>query len=206
MRYLAAVFIVCLACRAEIIDRIAVTVDNRVITESEIERQIRITAFLNEGQPDFSAANKRATADRLVEQILIRKELESTRYAAPGSSSGKNYQELKQKYGGDIEYKQALAKYQITDKDVQEAIQWQAVLLDFIEVRFRPGVQLPESEVQEYYKQQAAQNPGKLPPFEEARESIESILTSRLVDNAVDRWLGQTRTQTRIRYTQEVFQ
>jgi hypothetical protein len=206
MRYLATALIVCLVSHAEIIDRIAVTVDNRVITESEIQRQIRITAFLNGEQPDFSLANKRATAERLIEQILIRRELESTRYAAPGTSASKSYQELKQKYRGEEEYKQALAKYQITDKDVREATQWQAVLLDFIEIRFRPGIQLPESEVQDYYKQQVAQNPGKLPPFEEARESIESILTAQRVDNAVDRWLGQARTQTRIRYTQEVFQ
>ena len=58
MRYLAAILIACLAVAAEIIDRIAVTVDNRVITESEIMRQIRITAFLNGKQPVFSAADK----------------------------------------------------------------------------------------------------------------------------------------------------
>jgi hypothetical protein len=204
MRNLAAFLLVVFAARAEIIDRIAVTVDNRVITESEIMRQIRITAFLNNENPDFSVANKRSTADRLVEQILIRRELESTRYAAPGANSSTAYQELKQKYAAGA-YEKALAKYQITDRDVQEALQWQAVLLDFIDVRFRPGIQLPEADVEDYYRLQAAQNPGKLPSFEEARESIESILTARLVDNAVDRWLGQARTQTRIRYTQEVF-
>jgi hypothetical protein len=204
MRYLAAIFMIFFTARAEIIDRIAVTVDNRVITESEILRQIRITAFLNGEQPDFSAANKRATADRLVEQILIRRELETTRNAIPGASSSANYQELKQKYAAG-EYQKALAKYQITDQDVKEALQWQAVLLDFIDMRFRPGIQVPEADVEDYYKLQAAQNPGKLPPFEEARESIENILTARLVDNAVDRWLGQARTQTRIRYMQEVF-
>jgi hypothetical protein len=205
MRSLATALIACLALRGEMIDRIAVTVDNRVIAESEIMRQIRITAFLNGEQPDFGAANKRATADRLVEQALIRRELETSRYAAQGSLPTTEYGELKKKYGDDDSYKQALERSRITDKDVQEALQWQAMLLDFIDMRFRPGVQLPESEVQDYYNQQVAQNPGKLPPFEEARESIEEILTGRLVDNALDRWLGQVRTQTRIKYTQEVF-
>ena len=192
--------------RREIIDRIAVTVDNRVITESEIIRQIRIAAFLNDEQPDLSAANKRVTADRLVEQALIRRELDTSRYAAQGALATPEYQELKNKYGDDNSYKQALVKSRITDKDVQEALQWQALLLDFVDMRFRPGVQLPESELQDYYNQHVAENPGKLPPFEEARESIEEILTSQRVDNALDRWLGQVRTQTRIRYTQEVFQ
>ena len=206
MRNLVKVLIACLALQAEMIDRIAVTVDNRVIAESEIMRQIRITAFLNGEQPDFSSANKRTTADRLVEQALIRRELDTGRYAAQDAAATTEHQELKKKYTDENAYRQALQKSRITDKDVQEALQWQAVLLDFIEMRFRPGVQLPESEVEDYYKQQAAQNPGKFPPFEEARESIEEILTGRLVDNALDRWLGQVRTQTRIKYTQEVFE
>jgi hypothetical protein len=205
MRYLATMLIACLAVRAEIIDRIAVAVDNRVITESEILRQFRITAFLNGEEPVFSAADKRSTADRLVEQILIRRELESTRYAVAGASATTRYQELKQRFGDDIQYKKALAKYQVKDNEVQEALEWQATLLEFIDMRFRPGVQLPESELQDYYKQQVARNPGRMPSFEEARESIESILTAQRVDNALDRWLGQARTQTSIRYTQAVF-
>lgn len=205
MRTLAPVLLVCLAMHGEMIDRIAVTVDNRVITESEIIRQIRIAAFLNGEQPDLSAANKRVTADRLVEQALIRRELDTSRYTAQGALATPEYQELKNRYG-DESYKQVLVNSRITDKDVQEALQWQALFLDFVDMRFRPGVQLPESELQDYYNQQVAENPGKLPPFEEARESIEEILTSQRVDNALDRWLGQVRTQTRIKYTQEVFQ
>ena len=205
MRTLAPVLLVCLAMHGEMIDRIAVTVDNRVITESEIIRQIRIAAFLNGEQPDLSAANKRVTADRLVEQALIRRELDTSRYTAQGALATPEYQELKNRYG-DESYKQVLVNSRITDKDVQEALQWQALFLDFVDMRFRPGVQLPESELQDYYNQQVAENPGKFPPFEEARESIEEILTSQRVDNALDRWLGQVRTQTRIKYTQEVFQ
>src|SRR6266498_3287027 len=71
------------ACRAEIIDRVAVVVGNRVITESEILREVRLTAFLN-GEPlDFGAASRRKTAERLVEQRLIRNEMESNLYPIP---------------------------------------------------------------------------------------------------------------------------
>ena len=48
--------------------------------------------------------------------------------------------------------------------------------------------------------------PASCPPFEDAEKDIEKILTAQRVDNALDRWLGQARTQSRIRYTQEVFQ
>ncbi len=73
------------ALRAETIDRIAVSVGNLVITASELDRQIRATAFLNGKPPDFSPASKRATADRMVEQTLIRRELESGHYPLPAA-------------------------------------------------------------------------------------------------------------------------
>lgn len=203
---LAAFLVLVSIAPAEIIDRIAVTVDNRVITESEIFRQIRITAFLNNQSVDLSGANKRAMADRLVEQVLIRRELEMTRYARPDAASNTSYQQLKQRFPGDDDYKQTLARYGITDVDIKEALDWQAELLDFIDLRFRPGIQVGDTEIREYYDQLAAQNPGKVAPFPDAKEEIEKLLTSQRVDNAVDRWLGQARTQNRIRYVQEVFQ
>jgi hypothetical protein len=205
MRFLTALLLVVLGS-AEIIDRIAVTVDKRVVTESEVLRQIRITAFLNQEEPDFSSANRRAMADKLVEQLLIRRELEGSSYGSFAAPSNSSYELIKQKFKTPEEYAQALARYQLTDADIRKALEWQSTLLSFVDVRFRPGVQIPPSEIREYYDQQVAQNPGKLPPFDDAKSDIEEILTSQRVDNALDRWLGQARTQSRIRYMQEVFQ
>jgi hypothetical protein len=79
---LASVFFL----HGEIIDRIAVSVGNRVVTASDLDREIRVAAFLDGKQPDFSPATKRATADRLVEQQLIRRELETSRYQMPSAT------------------------------------------------------------------------------------------------------------------------
>jgi hypothetical protein len=200
-----AIFLLASLASAEIIDRIAVTVEKQVIAESEIWRQIRITAFLNGEEPDFSNASKRTMADRLVEQVLIRRELETSSRLPPPNETPPTYQRMRARFKTEEEYKQALAKYGISDEDLREALTWQTTLLEFVDQRFRPGVQIPQSEIREYYDQQVAQNPGKLPPFEEAREDIEQILTDQRVDNALDRWLGQARTQARMRYRDEVF-
>jgi glycine betaine/choline ABC-type transport system substrate-binding protein len=126
------------AC-AEIIDRIAVTVNSRVITESEILRQIRLTAFLNAEKPDFSAQSKRRTADRLVEQALVRREIETTRYITSSGTSKPLYDEIRKRYKDEAAYRRALAEYGIEDQDVRNALDWQATLLEFVSVRFRPG-------------------------------------------------------------------
>ena len=75
--------LVTLISQGEIIDRIAVAVGNQFITESEILRDIRITAFLNDTELDFSPKAKRQAADRLVEQKLVNKEIELTKYPGP---------------------------------------------------------------------------------------------------------------------------
>jgi hypothetical protein len=37
-----------------------------------------------------------------------------------------------------------------------------------------------------------------IPAFEDVRTDLERLLTSKYVDNALDRWLGDQRTQTTI--------
>ena len=71
---------------AEIIDRIAVSVGNRVITESDLDREIRVTAFLNGVQPDFSPAGKRATAHAHGGAGAHPAELETSRYPVPSAA------------------------------------------------------------------------------------------------------------------------
>jgi hypothetical protein len=60
------------AMSSEIIDRIAVSVEDSVITESELRKEIRVMAFLDETEPDLSGANKRKAAERLIDQYLMR--------------------------------------------------------------------------------------------------------------------------------------
>ena len=80
---LAAGFTMLLA--AEVVDRVAVVVGTNVITESELLREVRLTQFLN-GEPlDLSPEKKRAAAERLVDQQLIRTEMELSRYPQPGT-------------------------------------------------------------------------------------------------------------------------
>lgn len=211
MRLAPYAFALCLSVlTAEIIDRIAITVGERVITESEVIRQARITAFI-EGKPaDLSSQNKRQVAERLVEQMLIRRELETSRYAAASSEAANAVgQQLLKRYPSRDDYLKALKEYGIAEEDIREALDWQVTLLDFIATRFRPGIQISDAELLDYYQNEVLPKAGEgvqKPDFEDIRPQIESILTNQRVDNALDRWLGQARTQTRIQFRPEVFQ
>ena len=207
----AAAVLLALAGRADIIDRIAVSVGNRVITASELDRQIRVTAFLNGAKPDFSPAAKRAAADRMVEQRLIQNELESSRYPVPTVAEiAPQLTQFKQKYfHGDEEYGRALAEAGITEKDIEAELLWQRTLLLFIEVRFRPGVQVTDQDIQDYFDMvvaPAARAAGQTPALDQYHDQIEQKLTGDRVDQEIDRWLRNVRRRTQIVYHDEVLQ
>jgi len=192
----------------EIIDRIAVSVDRTVITESEVIRQIRITALLNGEQPDLSAANRRETAERLVEQALMRREIAVSRYSPNAGAQGEQmYQAFRKRFPADAAWNETLLKYAVSDSDIRAAFLWQATFLQFVDLRFRPAIQVPEQEIQSWYDEhlKGKSTPEATESYEEARPKIEEILMQQRVDNAIDRWLGQARTQASIRYRQEAF-
>ena len=213
--YLCSSVFICgqfLSCRAEIIDRIAVSVADRVITVSDIEREIRVNSFLNGVRPDLSRANKRATADKMVEQKLIQRELETSRYPMPDPAEidpalvdfkAAHFQE-------DADYARSLADYGITGQDVRNELLWQRTLLRFIEIRFRPGVQVSDQDIQKYFDETVAPSaraahPGEPVTLEDYRSGIEEKLTGDRADQEMDRWLNEARKRNAIVYHEEAF-
>jgi hypothetical protein len=189
--------------QAEIIDRVAVSVGNQVITTDQINDEIRVTAFLNHSKPDFSAEEKKKSAERLIEQALLKREMDFTHYPVPPLSGAD--QMLKQ-----VETERPdFANYGISEDDLRRHLWWQLTLLKFIDERFRPSVEVTNAEVRQYYRDQVAkwkeQGVTPIPGFEESREAMEKALTEERVDQAVDRWLGDARTQMTIRMRDGVF-
>jgi len=197
----------------DIIDRIAVSVGNRVITTSDLDREIRVNAFLEGVKPDFTPAGKRATAERMVEQKLIRRELETSRYPVSEAAEVEPaLEEFKKKQpGSEEDYQRTLASYGITDQDVKNELFWQRTLLAFIEVRFRPGIQVSDQEIRDYFDSVVAPaarsaHPGQPLALEDYRDQVEQTLAGKRVDQELDQWLKEARKRTEIVFHEEVFQ
>jgi hypothetical protein len=161
---------------AEIIDRVAVVVGERVITESEMLLQMRVAAFLNAAPAEFDAAGKRQAAERLIAQTLIRREMELSRAAAPNPPEADALLATvrqEPRLAGEEKFAAELARYQIGEEDVRQQLLWQLTLLRFVDYRFRPAGERAGSE--------------------------------RLLDQELERWLKQARAQARIRFREEVF-
>ncbi len=192
------------AVHAETIDRIAVSVANRVITTSDIDRQIRVSAFLSGTKPDFSAAGRKAMADRLVEYTLVRREIEMSHYPVHAESEIEPaLAEFRQRYyPTDDAYRAGLSQYGISDQDVKDELLRERTLNAFLEVRFRPAVQVTEPEVQEYLEKHFPATTN----LEDVRRRIEQTLMDQRIDQEVNAWLQRARSRTEIVYHPEALE
>jgi len=195
--------------RAGVIDRIAVTLDNQIITESEIALEIRLTAFLNGDLPEFSPEARKRAAERLIEQKLIRREIQIGHYQGPNKEDVEIMlkQIQTQRFQGPKEYRAALEKYDLTEENLKAHLSWQLMLLRFIDARFRPAVQVTDDEIRAYYEKELGKaDPGGKPKFEEVRDQIRETLINQRVDQQLDEWLAAARRRTRIQFHQEAFE
>jgi uncharacterized protein YqeY len=194
---LSAVFF-CSLASAVIIDRMAVVVGNRVIKDSDIERDIRLTDYLNGDKLDLSPAARRKAAQRLIDQALIRKEVDTGRYTTPSAAEIESF--LKQVKN----HRENLQPYGITQQELEAQVRWQITVLHFIDQRFRPAVLISDQEIQDYYQAHAAEfrdpKTGKALTVDDVRDQIQDILAAPKVNKEFEDWLDRARKRTSIEY------
>lgn len=196
------------SCRAETLDRIAVTIGHYVITESDILLDLRVTAFLDGKPPDFSAARKRQTAGRLVDQYLILQDAAVTRAPLPYDAEVEALMKpIRGRYSSESEYQEALARAGITEQELKAHLLAGLRMLRYADLRFRPEVQITDADLREAFAALAAKAPAGSAPlnFEASRAQLEELLTDRRVGEAMDRWLAMTRKETQISYKDAAF-
>ena len=136
--FLASVLLLSIPARADVVDRIAAAINNRAIKESQVERDMRLTAFLNGTPLEQTAAAKHKAADRLIDQTVIRAEIAKGSYpAATDADIAAVLAKIKQaRFHSNAEYEQSLKAYGISEPELKSHIAWQIQVLRFA----RPAV------------------------------------------------------------------
>lgn len=193
---------------AVIVDRVAITVANKVITESEIDLRIRLAAFQNDEKPDFSLTSRRAAAKTLIDQKLVEREMDVGRYPHAPPGTGKtllaDYEKTNYK-SNPATMGAALKAYGLTEQDLENELTLQSEMLTFLNLRFRPAVQVTDQDVVQYFEQETKQ--GALTgALNEMRAAIEQKLTTERANRELDAWLQDQRKVTKIEYNDKDLQ
>jgi hypothetical protein len=195
---------------AVIIDRIAIVVNGKIVKQSDIERDMRVTEFLNRQPLNLGPAEKKAAANRLIDQVFIRNEIEIGSYPrATLSDADKELDKIKsERYRNNAAFERALSSYGLTPLELRTEFQWQLTVLNFIDLRFKPAAVVSDQEIQKYYAEHSVAleraNPGKT-TLDDLRPQIENTLSEEKVNQLFFSWLDAQRKQAKIRYLEEGF-
>lgn len=191
---------------AVIVDRIAITVGNKVITDSEIDLRLRLTAFENGDKPELSPAARKTAADRLIDQKLIEHEMDVGHYP---QLTAKARAALLTEYAGNV-YKsdpaalgRVLATYGLTPADLEDDLARESSLLSFLNLRFRPSVQVSDQDVRQYYDQHTDAHERGLVSLNDLRAQIEQRIAGQRADAEMETWLRDQRKNTKIVYLEK---
>jgi hypothetical protein len=191
--------------RAEIIDSIAANIGQQAITDQQVIEQARLTAVI-EGTPvDLSVDNKRRVLDRMIDQALVRKEVDFTKFpSATAQEAEPLFKQVRDRYPTNDAFLGALHAAAISEDALRQYLIWQVTFLRFVEYRFQPSVEITETEIRQEYGRQTSEwkdKHGTPPPgLDEMRPELQRMVRQRLTDSALDRWLGEVRTQSDILY------
>jgi hypothetical protein len=196
---------------AEVLDRIAVTVDKHVITESDVIRYLRVAAFLDRKPVDLSGSAKRAAAAALVDRSLILEESENSHFTLPSvADDAALLRQVKAQYSSEAAYQAALREYRIGEQDLANHLLAGARALRFTDLRFRPEVQISDPELNAAYDKYATEwrvsHSGAPPSLDDSRADLEKLLTDQRANQALDQWLETSRQKRRVEYREGAFQ
>lgn len=195
-----------------VIDRIAVIAGTHAIKTSDIDRDIRLTDFLNGAPLNFSPGNKREAAERLITQQIIRDEIVNEGYRRPPESEAIQLEtELRHDRfaGSEQRLRAALQRYGLTEAQLREQLLWQITVLQFIDERFRGGIAVSDADVRSYYDMHLAALSKQYPKdnsFEALAPKIRMKLEGEQIDRSFNEWLDQARKSERMEFKQGAFE
>jgi peptidyl-prolyl cis-trans isomerase SurA len=197
---------------ATVIDRIAVVVSKHAIKLSDVQGDVRLTEFMNHQPLNLSPDAMRKSADRLIDQMVIRDEIGRGGYRRPGDSDADHLlNQLRQdRFGGsDSRLNTELARYGLNEGRLREQLLWQLTVLRFIDQRFRPGVQVTDDEVHAYYNQHLQELKREYThnsSFEALQSKIRASMEGERINQNFVAWLDEARQREHIEYRQGAFQ
>ena len=206
MRVIFVLVCALLPLRAEIIDRIAITAGPQVITELQLDEELRVAALLNHQPIDRSVSARRAAADRLIEQLLIKREMDVSHFPPPQPGEIDRFvEQVRTAIAATGNFDETLRRYNLSESVLREHLAMQLTTLQFIEFRFRPELGVSPADIETYYQGELArwraERAGAKPPtLAEEREPIRHKLAEQRTDQALDAWLAESRKQVAIAY------
>jgi len=187
---------------AAVIDRIAAVVQSDVITVSEVDQMVALRVLPRvAGRSDDDY--RKEVLDALVSQSLRYKDVE--RFGSeniPRDSVEARIQQIIKRFPGEADFTAALGSSQLTPDDLRVIVRRQLQVEAYIQERFSPMIFIPNEDIETFYKgpwsAQRQERGLAIPPLNDVREEIRTLLKSTQLQQEIDKWTAQLRARANV--------
>ncbi len=192
----------------EIIDRIVASVNGQIILQSDWDDAVRYETFIdNRDLAGVSAADRKATLDRLIDQELLREQMRSSDFARGTDEQDVNQRmaQVQAQYAAksEAQWKAVLAEHHVEELELKRRVAMQLDMLRLVDDRLRPTIQIDPKSIESYYQQSLLpqlRNSGAADvPLSDVTPKIKELLTQQKLDQLLTSWLQNLRATSQIR-------
>lgn len=182
---------------SETIDRIAAIVNDDIITQSEVSAMEKLQLNVS-GLPKVEST----LADRINHHLLVQQIQRQPPPTVTPEMIRDTTESITREHGGNEELLVFLNSIGMNYEDFDNELREQLSIREFINLRFRPFVNVKIEEAEDYYNnvyKLEFEAEGKSPPsFAESFETIQSVLAASRVLERTKEWLDQLKKEASI--------
>lgn len=195
-------FLLAAPSHAVTVDRIAAVIDRQVLTVSEVNQMAEMRFFPRvAGRSDDDYRHD--ILEALIAQALRYRDVE--RFGAqdiPKDSIEARLVEIQHRFASPAELDAALARAELTSDELRALIKRQLQVEAYIQERFAPMVFVANEDIADYYngpwRQQRVERGLPVPPLNDVREEIRTLIRSRQLDQQIETWTTQLRARANV--------
>ena len=195
------------AFAGEVIDGVIATVNRKPVLRSDWDDAVRFEAFMQQKPLDsVTEADRAGALQRLIDRRLLEIQMTDPNYLAPTREEVRaNLSKLRSQIpaaGDEPGWQKLIAAYEFSQREIEANVRREMQMMNFIEVRLRPNVHVPDEEVEAYYRTQVLpdlEKAGvKVVTLQEVEPKIRELLVQQHMDELLDAWLHNLRQQSQI--------
>ena len=189
----------------QIVDRVVANVNGHVVLQSDWEEELAFEALLNARPVDsFTAAERKAALDRLIDRELLREQVRPTE-SAPAEQVGARMAEVRKlqpEAATDEGWQTVLRRLGLTQSALEKRLGEEIQLMKLVEARLRPSIQIDQHAVETYYHDellpQLKRNGGREVALPEVFGHIRDLLAEQRLNQLLSGWLASLRSASHI--------
>jgi len=193
---LCAFFLLAAVCRAELVDRVVASVNNEVITLSDLQQAVAFNTAL--GGKGNGKQLEQETREGLINGRLLLQEAYRLKFAEVSDLDiAVEVGRLKLKLGSDDAYRGFLARTGLTEERLGRMLGDRLLIERFVEKKIGLFARVSREEAQSYFQDHP--NEFKDMRFSQVQKSITALLSTEKVSQQLDLYVVELRDRAVIR-------